>query len=60
VGLTSYTLREVNVSADDQGFAPRPRVLAMQAKAMVADAPVSVEAGKTAVVVTVSGSVQLK
>ena len=59
-GLTSYTLREVNVSADDQGFAPRPRMLAMQAKAMVADAPVSVEAGKTAVVVTVSGSVQLK
>lgn len=59
-GLTGYTLREVNVSADDQGFAPRPRVLAMQAKAMVADAPVSVEAGKTAVVVTVSGSVQLK
>lgn len=59
-GLTGYTLREVNVSADDQGFAPRPRVLAMQAKTMVADAPVSVEAGKTAVVVTVSGSVQLK
>ena len=59
-GLTGYTLREVNVSADDQGFAPRPRMLAMQAKAMVADAPVSVEAGKTAVVVTVSGSVQLK
>ena len=59
-GLSGYTLREVNVSADDQGFAPRPRVLAMQAKAMVADAPVSVEAGKTTVLVTVSGSVQLK
>ena len=59
-GLSGYTLREVNVSADDQGFAPRPRVLAMQAKAMVADAPVSVEAGKTSVLVTVSGSVQLK
>jgi predicted secreted protein len=59
-GLTGYTLREVNVSADDQGFSPRPRMLAMQAKAMAADAPVSVEAGKTSVVVTVSGSVQLK
>ena len=59
-GLTGYTLREVNVSADDQGFAPRPRGLAMQAKAMEADTRVPVEAGKTSVVVTVSGSVQLK
>jgi predicted secreted protein len=59
-GFAGYTLREVNVSANDQGFAPRPRMLAMEAKAMTADAPVPVEAGKTAVVVTVSGSVQLK
>lgn len=59
-GLTGYTLREVNVSADDQGFAPRPRMLAMQAKAMEGDTRVPVEAGKTSVVVTVSGSVQLK
>jgi len=34
--------------------------MAMQAKAVMADAPLPVEAGKTAVVVTVSGSVQLK
>lgn len=59
-GFAGYTLREVNVSANDQGFTPRPRMLAMEAKAMTADAPVPVEAGKTAVVVTVSGSVQLK
>jgi predicted secreted protein len=59
-GLSGYTLREVNVSADEQGLAARPRMQSMQAKAMLAEAPVPVEAGKTAVLVTVSGSVQLK
>lgn len=59
-GLNGYTLREVSVSAGDQGFPPRPRMLAMQAKTMQSDAPVPVESGHTAVVVTVSGSVQLK
>ncbi|MHB8949984.1 MAG: SIMPL domain-containing protein [Rhodoferax sp.] len=58
-GFTGYSLREVNVSANDQGYSPRPRMMAMEAKA-VSDAPVPVEAGKTAVLVTVSGSVQLK
>lgn len=58
-GFTGYSLREVNVSANDQGYTPRPRMMAMEAKA-VSDAPVPVEAGKTAVLVTVSGSVQLK
>lgn len=59
-GFAAYTLREINVSANDQGFAPRPRMMAAESKAMAADASVPVEAGKTAVVVTVSGSVQLK
>ncbi len=59
-GFTGYTLREVNVSSNDQGIGPRPRMLAMEARASVADAPVPVEAGKTTVLVTVSGSVQLK
>lgn len=59
-GFTGYTLREVNVTANDQGFSPRPRMMAMEARAGVADAPLPVEAGKTSVVVTVSGSVQLK
>jgi len=59
-GFSGYTLREVNVSASNQDFSPRPRMMAMQAKAVMADAPLPVEAGKTAVVVTVSGSVQLK
>lgn len=59
-GFTGYALREVSVNANDQGYSPRPRMLAMEAKSSMADAPVPVEAGKTAVVVTVSGSVQLK
>ena len=59
-GFTGYTLREVSVNTNEQGFSPRPRVMAMQAKSDMAEAPVPVEAGKTAVQVNVSGSVQMK
>lgn len=59
-GFSGYTLREVNVNAQEPGFAPRPRMMAMESKAAASDAPMPVEAGKTAVVVMVSGSVQLK
>ncbi len=59
-GFTGFTLREVNVNSNDQTMSPRPRMLAMEARPMAADAPVPVEAGKTSVLVTVSGSVQLK
>jgi predicted secreted protein len=59
-GFTGYTLREVSVHAQDPGIPPRPRMMAMEAKAASADAPVPVEAGKTAVMVNVSGSVQLR
>jgi len=59
-GFSGYALREVSINANDQGYSPRPRMLAMQAKSDMADAPVPIEAGKTSVVVTVSGSVQLK
>lgn len=59
-GFTGYTLREVSVNANDQGYTPRPRMMAMEAKSAMADAPIPVEAGKSAVVVTVSGSVQMK
>ncbi len=59
-GFTSYALREVSVNAADQGYVPRPRVMAMEMKMASADAAVPVEAGKSTVVVTVSGSVQLK
>ena len=58
-GFSGYTLREVSVNANEGGPI-RPRMMAMQAKAMSADAPVPIEAGKTSVVVSVSGAVQLK
>ncbi|WP_307692653.1 SIMPL domain-containing protein [Variovorax ginsengisoli] len=60
-GFTGYTLREVSVNSN-QGGPVRPRMMAMEASAMkmASDAPVPVEAGKTSVVVNVSGSVQLK
>ena len=59
-GFTGYSLREVSVNANDQGFTPRPRLMAMEAKAASADMAVPVEAGKSSVAVTVSGTVQLK
>lgn len=59
-GFSGYTLREVSVTAN-QNAPFRPRMMAMEASSKVAsDAPVPVEAGKTSVVVNVSGSVQLK
>jgi len=61
-GFNGYALREVSFTSADQpsGSYPMPRLMAMQARAAVADAPVAVEAGKTTVNVTVSGSVQLR
>jgi predicted secreted protein len=60
-GFGSYSIREVSVNANDQGFAPpRGRMVAMEAKSMASDAPVPVEAGRSTVVVTVNGSVQMK
>jgi predicted secreted protein len=58
-GFSSYSLREVSVNANDQGFVPR-RAMALEARAAASDAPVPVEAGRSTVLVTVSGSVQLK
>ena len=59
-GMASYSLREVTVSAGDQGYTPRPRMAEMSMKMSSADAAVPVEAGKTTVSVTVNGSVQLR
>ncbi len=59
-GFAGFTLREVSVNANDQGYVPRPRAMAMEAKASAADAPLPVEAGRSTVVVTVSGSVQMR
>lgn len=58
-GFTGWSLREVSVQSNDQGT-PRPRMMAMEAKSASADMAVPVEAGKSTVVVTVSGSVQLR
>lgn len=59
-GFADYGLREVSVSDSHESGGRPPRMAAMQAKAFSADAPVPVEAGKASVVVTVSGSVQLR
>lgn len=59
-GFSGYTLREVAVNSNDLGYPRPPRMLAMEAKSAPADMPVPVEAGKSSVVVTVSGSVQLR
>ena len=59
-GFTGYTLREVAVNANEPGFAPRMRMAAQEARVAAADAPVPVEPGRSAVTVTVSGSVQLR
>ncbi len=59
-GFAGYTLREVSVSSDDQGFAPRMYGMAKEMRAAAADAPVPVEPGKSMVNVTVSGSIQAR
>lgn len=61
-GFAGYALREVAMHSSETAPGPRPRMLAMEAKSasMAADAPLPVEAGKAQVVVTISGSVQLR
>ena len=60
-GFADYLLREVSVNVAEQSGGPVPRMMAMSARSMVADAtPVPMESGKSLVVVTVSGGVQLK
>lgn len=58
-GFGGYALREVAVNTNEPGFTPRVRMMAAEAKAASADA-VPVEPGRSAVTVTVSGSVQLR
>lgn len=59
-GFSGYGLREVAVNLNDQGFAPRRSPMAAAVSREAAGMPLPVEAGKTAVTVTVSGSVQLR
>ncbi|MBE7940479.1 MULTISPECIES: SIMPL domain-containing protein [Ramlibacter] len=59
-GFGGYTLREVSVNTNEPGgFMPQPRLMAAAA-AEGGGAPIPVEAGRAAVTVTVSGSVQLR
>jgi len=58
-GFSSYSLREVAVNSNDQGIILRQRLMEAP-MAAAASVPVPVEAGKSAVTVTVSGSVQLR
>ena len=60
-GFTGYTLRDIVVSTGD-GSQPRPQFMAMQMRGVsgiASDAPVPVEAGRTAVNVAVSGTIQM-
>lgn len=60
-GFSSYTLRDVAVNANDQGYMHRGNMEGIRStKSMSADAPVPIEAGRSSVVVNVSGSVQMK
>jgi predicted secreted protein len=60
-GFADYILREVSVNAADQNFSPRPLMMAKSVRAMATDsAPVPLESGKSQVLVTVSGAIQLK
>ncbi len=59
-GFANYALREVAVQANSQGPIPRQRAMVMELGKSASDAPVPVEAGKSMVQVTVSGSIQMK
>ncbi len=59
-GFSGYTFREVAVQSNDQGSNPQPRMAALESRAASADMAVPVEAGKSKVQVTVSGTVQLR
>jgi len=50
----------VAVNTNEPGFAPRLRMAAQEARMASSDAAVPVEPGKSTVIVTVSGSVQLR
>ncbi|MEG1455079.1 MAG: SIMPL domain-containing protein, partial [Comamonas sp.] len=57
-GFQRYTVREVSVNSNDMGY-PAPRMAMMAKGGMAEDAQIPVEAGKSQVVVNVSGSVQM-
>ncbi|CAN5468653.1 hypothetical protein BH11PSE9_BH11PSE9_06090 [soil metagenome] len=58
-GYTSYTIREVNVNANEQGGVMPMAYRAKAMSAASADEALPIEAGKGTVVVTVNGTVQM-
>ncbi len=60
INLGDFSRCIVTISAGDQGYAPRPRMVSLSAKMASAEESVPLEAGKSTVLVTVSGLVQLK
>lgn len=59
-GFSGYGLREIQISGQEPAPFVRQRMVAMATAAPVAEAPVPVEAGRIAVTVTVSGTVQMR
>jgi predicted secreted protein len=57
-GYGSYTVREVQVSLNEQGHGPQPMMMA-RAKAAMADEALPTEGGKGEVIANVSGAVQM-
>jgi predicted secreted protein len=61
LGFNGYTLRDINIQqAQLEGGNNNPRPMMMARGAMADAAPVQIEAGRTAINLTVSGSIQLK
>ena len=59
-GWSGYTLGEIAINTGGDAESFQPRAVMMSAKAVASDAPVPVEAGRSTVQVTVSGTVQLR
>ncbi len=59
-GFTAYTLGTISISSTDESVRPMPRMMAMEARAAMADAPLPAEAGTDTVSVTVAGSIVLR
>lgn len=58
-GFTGYTVREVSVGTDSPGGGPLPMMRAQVSRSMSDEVALPVEAGKTSVNASVSGSVQM-
>lgn len=61
LGFSGYTIRDINIQQAQLEGGNQPRPMMMMARGAMADAaPVQIEAGRTAINLTVSGAIQLK